>query len=879
MKILETKVMRGPNYWSNYRKKLIVIKLDLGELEASPTHKIDGFKERLLELIPSLWKHRCSPGYEGGFAERLERGTWLGHVVEHVALEIQSLAGMDCGYGRTRNAGEKGVYHVVFTYETEKAGLYAAKAAVNLVEAMVAGTNYDLQQDIDILHELYLDEKFGPSTQSIVDEAVRRNIPYTRLDAHSRVMLGQGVNQKIFCATIAGSTSNLGVELACDKEATKRILSDAFIPVPQGGLIYDEEELDAVIDKIGFPMVIKPVDGNHGRGITTNILNRETALTAFQDAKKISRKVIVEKFIKGNDHRFLLVNYKLVAVAKRVPAKVIGDGRSTIAELVDEVNADPERGEGHAKNLTKIKVDEHTLSIIQDRGYDMETILQIGEILYLKDTANLSTGGTAQDVTDIVHPENVFMAERVARLMQLDICGIDVMAEDITKPLTKHNGAILEVNACPGFRMHNKPSSGIQRNVASHVLDMFYPKQAESRIPIVAVTGTNGKTTTTRLIAHMAQAAGKYTGYTTTDGIYINGHMITSGDCSGPTSATTILKDPSVDFAVFETARGGILRSGLAFDHCNISIITNLTGDHLGLKDIHTIEQLARVKEVVVQSTFDKGYAILNADDDLVYAMKNDLSCNVALFSLDSESERITSHCEAGGLAAVVDNGYLTIIDGKWKTRLVHVKDIPLTLSGHAVFNIQNILPSVITAILSNFGKQNILDALKSFFPSPEMTPGRMNTFNFANHTVVLDYAHNEGCFREIEKYMAHVDVPRKIGIIAATGDRREEDIHKIGYYAARIFDEIIIRHDKDGRGRSQEELTSLLLQGIQQHRPDMMVQVISDEQASITHATTHAVPGSLIFVCTDDVHESIRFMKELQEKNLVEHSGISEAA
>lgn len=866
MEILNIHVLRGPNYWSNYRHKLIVMKLDLGYYQNRSTNNIDGFNEKLQRLLPSLYTHRCSEGHEGGFFERLKMGTWLGHVIEHVALELQTLAGMECGFGRTRSTKEPGVFNVVFSYEVEEAGIYAAKAAVRLVETLISDMQYNLEETLVELAKMK--NPYGPSTQSLIDEAAARGIPAARLNNSSLVMLGQGANQRIICATVACTTSSIAVDLASDKDSTKKILSQAYIPVPKGIVLENEEQLEDAIDEVGYPLVIKPLDGNHGRGITTDIRDREQLQAAFEKAHAISEDVIAEEFIKGTDYRFLVIDYKLVAVAKRTPAMVIGDDKSTIRQLIDETNRDPRRGANHDKVLTTITVDEGTKSILVEKNFTLNTVLPIGEILFLKDTANLSSGGTARDVTDIVHPQNVAIAERVARLMNLDICGIDIVAEDIQVPFKNGNAAILEVNAGPGFRMHLAPSKGLARNVAAPVIDMLYPGKAPARIPIVAVTGTNGKTTTTRLIAHMAGNAGHKVGYTTTEGIYIDNTLIHSGDCSGPKSAAVVLRDPIVDFAVFECARGGILRSGLGFDHCNISIVTNVTEDHLGLKGIDTIEELAEVKAVVPRSTFDHGYAILNADDELVYAMKDKLYCNVALWSMDAENPRILEHCNEGGLAAVVDKGYFTLCHGKWKSRIALVENVPLTLMGTAHCMIQNVLPAILAATLSDFSNEIITTSLKSFIPSPEMTPGRMNLFRFWNYKVMVDYAHNKGGYIELEKYMSRVKASVKIGIIAATGDRRDEDIRDLGICAARIFDDIIIRHDKDGRGRSNEEITSLLIDGIHTTKPDMNVNVISDELEAINYAMSNAPKDAFIFVCTDDVMTTLEFMKHAQEQD-----------
>lgn len=873
MEILEIKVMRGPNYWSGYRKKLIVMKLDIRDWEELPTNMIDGFAESLERILPSLKSHRCSVGVEGGFLERVKKGTWLGHVVEHLALELQCLAGMECGFGRTRSTNVKGIYHVVFSYITERAGIYAAKAAVNLVDKILSDIEYNVDEDIQELQRLYNREKLGPSTFSIVKEAQLKNIPYTRLNNNSLLMLGQGCNQKIICASVACTTSSIAVDLASDKDATRNLLSKSYIPIPVGKLVNDIVELEKVIKKIGFPLVTKPIDGNHGRGITTRITNIEQAKTGFYEAQKISEDVIVERYINGTDYRFLVVNYKLAAVAKRVPAMVMGDDTSTINELIEITNSDERRGEGHEKVLTKIKLDAATQSILVEKKLTLNSVLPIGEILYLKDTANLSTGGTSRDVTDIVHPHNIFMVERIARLMNLDICGIDIMAEDINIPITEKNGAVLEVNAGPGFRMHLSPVKGRARNVAEPLLNMLYPNNASARIPLVAVTGTNGKTTVTRLIAHFAQAAGHHTGYTTTDGIYIDGNNICMGDCSGPSSAATVLRDPIVDFAVLECARGGILRSGLGFDKCNISVITNITDDHLGLNDIDTLEQLARVKAVVAQSTFDDGYSILNADDDLVFKMKDKLDCKIALFSMDENNIRIKKHCSEGGLAAYIENNYFVISKGEWKTRIAEISEVPLTLSGKCEFMIKNILPALLVATISEFPLEVITSALKTFMPSPAMTPGRMNLFKFKNFNLMLDYAHNTAGYIQIQKYLKHVSSTRITGIIAATGDRRIEDIKNLGRYAAQMFDEIIIRHDKENRGRTNEELSAYLIDGIREINKEINVIIISDEIESIQYAIDNAQKGEFIFVCAYDIPNSITFI----ENQLVKENEMNE--
>ena len=867
MKILNTKVLNGPNYWSNNRKKLIEIKLDLEKFEHLPTNLLNGFATRLKNLLPTLYNHRCSIGSKGGFFKRLEEGTWLGHVIEHVALELQTLAGMDCGFGRTFSAHEEGVYHVVFSYQIESAGLYAAKAALNIVACLAGDEDYlVLDDDLNELKRLFESEKLGPSTASIVNEAQKRNIPVISHKDLSLIILGQGTHQKKIWATMTSQTSAIGVDIAADKEMTKCILAKNYISVPEGMILRSVDELDDAITQMGFPLVIKPQTGNHGRGITININNKDKAIKAFACAKKISGKVILEQYIKGHDYRFLVINHKLVAVAKRTPAMIIGTGFHTIQELIDITNEDPKRGNDHENMLTMIKVDEETLTILNDKKLSLHSLLAEGEQLYLKGTSNLSMGGTAADVTDEVHSFNIKLAEKISRLVDLDICGIDIVCKTISKPIIKGNGAIVEVNAGPGFRMHLSPDEGVSRNVAAPVLDMLYPAKNISRIPLVAVTGTNGKTTVVRLIAHLAKQASHSVGFTTTEGIYINNELIYSGDCSGPSSAMTVLQDPTVDFAVLECARGGILRSGLGFDQCDISIITNITSDHLGLNDIHTMAQLTKVKAVVAHSTTDDGYSILNADDDLVYGIKKDLFCHVALFG-KQDSARIREHCDAGGLAAYIEDHFIVIRRGNIKNKLARIEDIPITFQGTALCMMQNVLPAVLAGVISNFGLINIMKALSCFDPSVENMPGRMNVFNFGHYKVMMDYAHNEAAFIELKHYLSKVICKNKVGIIGATGDRRPEDIQKIGYYSAQIFDEIIIRHDKDGRGRTNQELTNLLLQGIEYSGFQPKVKIISEEFEAIKYAMDHSILDTFIFYSVDDVFTSIEYMKKQESK------------
>ena len=867
MKIDKIQALRGPNIWSVQRKKLIQMRLDLEEMEQFPTNKIEGFRERIEAMFPTMIEHRCSEGVRGGFFSRIERGTWMGHVIEHIALEIQSLAGMETGFGRTRETKTPGIYNVVFSYTEENVGMFAAESSVAIAEALIAGTPYDLEADIQKMREIRERVRLGPSTGSIVEDAVSRDIPWIRLGTNSLVQLGYGINQMRFQATITCKTSSIAVDIACNKEQTKKMLDAASIPVASGGICVDEEDLDEVIKKIGYPIVLKPLDGNHGKGASINVKTREQAVEGLAYAKKYSHRVIVEKFITGYDFRVLVIDNKLVAAAKREPAHVKGDGKHSIQQLIEETNTDPRRGYGHENVLTQIDVDRDTSDLLEKLNYTLETVPKKDEVVYLKSTANLSTGGTSIDVTDMMHPENIFLCERISRVIGLDICGVDIMAENLTQPLKENGGCILEVNAAPGFRMHLAPSEGLPRNVAAPVIDMLYPPGKPSRIPIIAVTGTNGKTTTTRLLAHIVKNNGYKVGFTTSDGIYVQNHMMEKGDTTGPVSAEYILKDPTVEFAVLETARGGILRSGLGFSRCDIAIITNIQEDHLGLSDIHTLDDLARVKSTVVKSVKKDGWAILNAEDEQCLKIANELSCNVAYFSMDENNPTVKQFSKEGKIVAVYENGFITIKKGEWKMRVERATHVPLTMGGKAKFMISNVLAATLAAYLQGFKTDDISLSLQTFIPSAAQTPGRMNIFEFKRFKVLIDFAHNASGYRGVEEYLSSVEATKKIGIIAGVGDRRDEDIKECATIAARMFDHIIIRQEKYLRGRTEEEIIGLILEGIADSGRDVTHEIIPKEVEAIKHAINNAQEGTFIVALSDVVTNAINIVQEYLDK------------
>ncbi len=868
MKVINISATRGPNYWSIRKHSLIVMHLDLEELETKPTNEIEGFYRRLKKILPSLYEHHCSEDGPGGFFERVKRGTWMGHVVEHIALELQMLAGLEVGFGRTRGSGTEGQYHVVFECIEEESGRLTAEKAVNIARSLIEGSTKSIKPVIKEIREMSQNNLAGPSTASLLREAAIRNIPSFRLEDSNTYQLGHGCFQKKIAATIASTTSQLAVEMACDKEACKRLFKNMSIPVPDGDVVYSRQELKAIIEKLGFPLVIKPVSGNQGRGVTTNIQTSEVAFNALKTASAISDGVIVERNVSGHDFRLLVVNYKLAAAAKRTPAHVIGDGRSTIKQLVEKVNSDPRRGEGHNKVLTKIEIGCSAKTILKNKNYTLSTVLPIGEMLYLDHAANLSKGGTAEDVTDMLHPEVIAVAERISRVVGLDICGIDVMASTLEQPLKNTGGVVLEINAAPGFRMHQDPLKGKSRDVAAPVLDMLFPEGSRNRIPIIAVTGTNGKTTTTRLLAHIMKTAGRRVGYTSTDGIYVNDRLMMNGDCGGPKSATFILQDPTVDTAVLECARGGMLRSGLAFDQCDVGIVTNVTSDHLGIKGIDSLDKMARLKSVAPESVNSGGYAVLNADDERVYAMKENLSCNTVLFSMDAANPRLLRHRNSGGICTVCDGQQVIIWDGAKTYAIEHVNNMPLSFKGRAGFMIENILAAVAAAYTQKIALPEIRKALKNFMPSAEQTPGRMNIFSFTDYDVMIDYAHNAAGLSGIKKFLDRSSYRQTVGIVAAIGDRRREDNLELGRLSAEIFDEVIIREDNDLRGREPGELTEILKQGIVNSSFKPEIKTIVNEKAALLHAMKNALPGTLIILCTEKIPEVLALMKQMQAKH-----------
>jgi cyanophycin synthetase len=863
-------ILRGPNYWSAKHHQLIVMNVNLNNIQYLSQTTINGTCNQLQKLF--IASNAEPPAF---LIKENNPEAFLAQCLAELAIGLQQAAGMPVHYYQVVAANKPGHYHIIFEYCDEEAGRYTAKQIIAVFEKCQSGEECSVAEEIATIKKIWYSNKLGPSTGSLVEEAKKRNIPIIRLDDNAYVQLGYGASQKRIEATIANTTGCLAVDKAGNKHETKRLLADALIPVPTGVIISKPESLAEAIKEVGYPLVIKPLDGNQGKGAAININTEEDAIEGFKRAQHYSKRVVVERYITGSDFRALVIDYKFIAAAKRTPAAVIGDGTHTIKELVELANKDPRRGDGHCNVLTKITLDNAVDELLMKKNYTVQTVPAKGEEVWLKSTANLSTGGTATDVTDWVHPFNRSLFERIARTIGLDICGIDIMATDLETPIVENGGAIIEVNAAPGFRMHLEPTYGKPRNVAAPVLDMLFP-YGDSRIPLVAVTGTNGKTTTTRLIAGMAQQAGFTTGYTNTDGIYINKERIYKGDCSGPGSAKVVLKDSSIEFAVLECARGGILRSGLGFDQCDCAVVTNVAEDHLGLNGIDTLEQLARVKAVVPKSVKKDGYAILNADDDLVYAMKDELDCNIALFSLYADNVRIQQHCEAGGLAATFDEGYLMLREGNRLIPVELMENIPLTHGGKALFNVANVLGATLAAYVSNLSMPAIRCSLRNFVSSPQTTPGRLNFFDFGDFKVLMDYAHNPHGVKALGEFVKNIPATEKIGIVTGVGDRRNEDIIALGREAALIFDTVIIRYDDDLRGRTDLEIGSLLRAGIQSVQKNTKVLFSTGELESVDYAISLGTPDSLVVVLVDKVDKVFNHLTERQKARMPQEQKMS---
>ncbi|MEB3298005.1 MAG: cyanophycin synthetase [Candidatus Sericytochromatia bacterium] len=859
IKVIEQRLLRGPNLYSS--RSALYLHVDLQELHDRPSTAVPGFTDRLVQLLPGLADHRCSRGYRGGFVARLREGTYMAHILEHVIIELQCMAGTEVGFGRAREMrGEPaGHYRIVTSYLLERVVTEAVPVAVRIVETLFRGEVPEIGRDLEELRYWARRHALGPSTAAIVEAARRRGIPAFRVtDDASLFQLGTGRWQRRIQAALTSETSHIAVEIASDKDLTNALLREAGLPVPRGEAVTRLEDARRLLRRLGR-VAVKPHYGNQGKGVTVGVTTPEALEAAFRLAREHGRSVLVEQSVEGRDHRVLVVGNRVVAVARRDPAHVVGDGVRAIRELCEEANRDPRRGTGHLKPLTKLKLDANALEVLASQSLGPDDVPASGRIVWLRTNANLSTGGTAVDLTDEIHPENALMAVRAARKVGLDVAGIDMVVRDISRPLYEQDGAIIEVNAAPGIRMHQSPSEGEPHDVGAAIVEMLFPSGRPTQVPIISVTGTNGKTTTTLLVAHVLRHAGRRTGTTTTEGIYLDGRRIQRGDCTGYWSARTVLSDPTVEVAVLETARGGLFKRGLAFDWCDTGIVLNVRDDHLGQHGVNTLEDLAAIKGIVARRT--RGHLVLNAQDAHCVRMADELEpgTKVTWFSMDDDVPLVRAHMAQGGVAVTLRKGMVMVAYGEHRLPLVEVERLPVTLRGKARHNIENVLAAVAALIHQGLSHEQIVEGLVGFHSTFETNPGRLNLVRVRDFTVLVDYAHNPDSYRAIIDTVRQLDAARLIGVITAPGDRLPEKLREVGELAAAGFDWLVVRDMSDLRGTAPGYVASVIADGVRAAGfPEERLTVIADETASIKHALAMAEAGDLVVIGCADTQEAL---------------------
>lgn len=873
MKLLKVLALRGPNLWANF--PVLEAWVDLEELKESPSNTIPGLNERLKAWLPTMIEHRCSIGERGGFFRRLDDGTYPAHILEHVTLELQTLAGCEVGFGRARETATDGVYKVAIEYTDEPFARAALDAGLELYLSAVYDRPFDVAATVARLRALYHQVTLGPSTRAIVRAAAARGIPWRRLNDGSLVQLGWGARQRRILAAATDQTSAVAEEIAQDKQLTRQLLRAAGIPTPRGYPVATALEAWETAQDLGLPVVVKPQFGNQGRGVAVNLTTREQVLAAFEAARRESSYLMVEKHIVGADYRLLVVNGRLVAAARREPAQVVGDGLHTVRQLVDRENRNPLRGDDHATPLSKLVLNDLALAVLDEQGFEPDDVPPEGLAVLIRRNANLSTGGTAIDVTDDVHPETAARAVEAARIIGLDIAGIDVVCQDLRRPLDEQGGAVVEVNARPGLRMHLEPSAGQGRPVGEAIVDALFPPGHNGRVPLVAVTGVNGKTTTTRLVAHILRTWGKRVGMTSTDGIFLDGRRVDDGDCSGPQSARAVLSNPHVEAAVLETARGGILREGLAFDRCDVAVVTNIgEGDHLGLSDVNTLEQLAKVKRCIVDVVAPDGTAVLKADDPLVAAMAEKCPGSVTFFCRDESHPVLRQHREAGGRAAFVRDHALVLADGAHEFALLSLLRIPLTHAGRIAFQVENVLAAAAAAWRVGVPAEVIRAGLESFAADMGGSPARFNVMEINGATVVVDYGHNPSALEAVLEALQPFPAARRGVVYSAAGDRRDQDMIRQGELLGAFFDRCWLYEDSYKRGRADGEIIALFRQGLTRGGRVADVAEFDGALKAVEAALESAQPGDLLLVQADRVDETVEFIKQYTEARALGQHG-----
>lgn len=861
MEVVSMRQYNGRNIYSH--KPVIKMTVDLGPLAETTTSEIMGFNDRLLASFPGLKTHYCSPGYEGGFVERLEEGTLLSHVTEHVALELQSMLGYDVHFGKTRVVEEPNLYSVLFEYMNEAGAREFGYCAAEIVMALVNEQEFILEDIMEHLDDLASASYLGPSTRSIFKEARRRNIPVRRIGDDSVLQLGYGKTIKYIQASLPGKTCSIAVDIAKNKQLAKELLRDNNIPVPAGGVVYSEESARVLAEQIGYPVVVKPYNSNQGKGVSSNIYNETLLIKAFNLARGYSRGVMVEKYIRGRDYRVLVVGDEVVAVAERKPPFVIGDGINSIAELVAIENQKPERGIGHSKSLTKIALDDVAMEYLARMELRINDIPKPDERIYLRENGNLSTGGSARDCTGDIHPKNKELAVKAAHAVGLDVAGIDIIVDNIAKLITPKTGAVIEVNAAPGLRMHLNPTEGVGKNVAVDILNYMYPEGIDS-IPVVAVTGTNGKTTVTRMIRHVLTLAGQKVGMTCSSGTYIGEECISQGDNTGSNSAQLVLYNNEVEAAVLETARGGIIRSGLGYDLADVGVITNISDDHLGIDGINNLDDLAFVKSLVVEAVKPNGYAVLNADDPTSQIIAPRVKCNVIWFGMSSRGDIMKQHIAIGGQAVVIEDEMLTYYKNGKRTEVINVKDIPITFAGKVICNIENSLAVAAVLFSLGFSHHTIRLGLMSFRPDPFSNAGRFNLFDLGSFEVLLDYGHNLSGYHCVSQFVKQMDCSRLVGVVGMPGDRQNKAIFEVGRLCGKTFDKLFIKEDKDLRGRNPGEVANIICQGaISGGAKTEAIDIILEEGSALETALDNAIPGDLIVMFYEKFETNYKIIQD----------------
>lgn len=869
MKLLKLQVFNGRNVYSH--RKCIRLDVDLEGYRETPSKDIENFNERLLQMLPDLHNHRCGIYEEGGFVTRLKEGTYLAHICEHIIIALHNLSGIDISFGKAREI-EGDLYYIIFQYEYEKTALKCAYLAIDIINMLIGKIdNIDFDRRIMDIKNTLNKEYLGPSTEAICLEAKRRGIPVIKIGDTGLYQLGNGKYGKMIEATICSDTSAVGVDISCDKLATKEILAMHNLPVAIGYKVKGTVDLLYYAEKIGYPVVIKPQFGNQGKGVIVNIKNRLELIKAYNSLIENYKDIVIEEYIEGKDYRVCVVGGKVVAAALRIPPYIIGDGHKSIRELIYELNNDPRRGDDHEKPMTKIKIDEALISHLKEAGYKLESVLEEGKKLSLRGNANISTGGMAIDCTDEICEENKSICIRAAAALGLNICGIDLCCLDIGKSI-KEQGAIVEVNSAPGIRMHYFPYEGKKREVAKAIVDMMFPDKKAS-IPIISVTGTNGKTTTTRLIGHVLQCAGYKVGMTTTGGIYINNECIEKGDTTGYDSALSILLNKEVEVAVLETARGGIIRKGLAYDMADVGVITNITEDHLGLDGVNDLESLAHVKALVVEAVKDEGYAVINGDDKVSKSLLDRIKSKLVVFSKDSGNPLLNKAVISGGIAVYLKDNYIYVEQKHIVEKVIKVEDIPITLMGKLKFNVENSLAAVAALVSIEVPYKIISKGLNSFFGDEFGNPGRFNIFNVKGTTVILDYGHNKEGYRAVTEVLQEIKNKRLVGIIGVPGDRLDSDIVEIGRISGQCFDYIYIKEDDDKRGRREREVAELLKKGVMESGriDESNVKILDNEKEALVEAIDNSAAGDIIMVFFEKYEPLLEIVKSRMENYVLE--------